>query len=176
MNTYYIDGYNVIHFCPRLQPLADRDFEAARDTLIDRVSRYCAQTGEVARIVFDGRGRKPEPSAPFRGAPGLEVVYSPGHLSADTLIERFVYGSKNRREIVVVTGDQGIRQLCRGLGSFVMAPEHFLDMIQETLDRAGHALRVDAQRYCSSPLEDRLDDNARNRLNRLKRSLKGNNE
>jgi predicted RNA-binding protein with PIN domain len=172
MNIYFIDGYNVIHFCPRLQPLAQRDFEAARDSLIDRVARYCAQTGEPARIIFDGRGRKPEPTAPLRGAPGLEVVYSPGHLSADTVIERFVYGSKNRREIVVVTGDQGIRQLCRGLGSLVMAPEHFLDMIQENLNRARHTLRADAQRYRSSPLEDRLDDNAREQLNRLKRKLK----
>lgn len=171
MPTYYLDGYNVIYRCPELQRLAAEDFEAARDTLADRVARYAAVTGAAIKIVFDGRGRRAEPGVASRGAPGLEIVYSPGHLSADALIERLVYHSTDRREIVVVSGDAGIRQLCTALGSFVMAPDHFLTMVQDKLRESGIALRREHDRYRRLTVEDRLGDEARGKLGELKQKL-----
>lgn len=172
--TYYIDGYNVIHQCPKLQPLTQTDFEAARDALVDRISRYCGITGEPAKVIFDGRGRRAEPHAPYRGAPGLEVIYSPGHLTADAIIERHVYSSGARREIVVVTGDRGIRDLCRGLGSLVMTPVHFLGMVDEILNRSNAQLRNNYERFSTNRLEDRLDTDTLDRLAKLKSSLEHN--
>ena len=106
---YYIDGYNVIHFCSQLRPLAEENFEAARDALVERVARFCAASGEVAKIVFDGRGHQAEPAPPFRGSPGMEVIYSPKSQSADAFIEREAYVAPRRGDVVVVTGDRGIR-------------------------------------------------------------------
>ncbi|NUM53624.1 MAG: NYN domain-containing protein [Candidatus Hydrogenedentes bacterium] len=171
-SIYLIDAYNVMYQCPQLRPLARRDFEAARDALVDRVSRYCGTTGEPAKVIFDGRGRTPELHTPYRGAPGLEVIYSPGHLTADAVIEREVYSAHNRREIVVVSGDRGIRDLCRGLGSLVMAPEHFLNMIDEVLTRSSAHLRTSYERFSTNLLEDRLPDHAREKLTKLKKKLK----
>jgi hypothetical protein len=170
MPTYYLDGYNVIYRCPELQILAEEDFEAARDTLVDRVARFAAVTGAAIKIVFDGRGRRAEPGE-ARGAPGLEIMYSPGHQSADALIERLVYNSRQRREIIVVSGDAGIRQLCTALGSFVMAPEHFLTMVRDKLRESGVALRREHERYRRMTVEDRLENGARDRLNELKGKL-----
>jgi predicted RNA-binding protein with PIN domain len=169
---YLIDAYNVIHQCAQLKTLVHRDFEGARDALVERVSRYCGTTGEPAKVIFDGRGRKPELHTPYRGAPGLEVIYSPGHLTADAIIEREVYAAKDRREIVVVTGDRGIRDLCRGLGSLVMAPEHFLSMVDEVLTRSSAHLRTTYERFSTNLLEDRLTDHAREKLGKLKKRLK----
>lgn len=169
--TYYIDGYNVIHHCPQLQPLVRSSFEAARDTLIERVARYCAATGERAKIVFDGRGGRLDPVVPFRSGPGFEVVYSPSRQSADTVIEREVYASANRRAIVVVSGDYGIRQLCSALGALVMDPANFLAAVQDTLDRASASLRTQANQYKSAPLGERLTDASRNRLEEIKDAL-----
>jgi predicted RNA-binding protein with PIN domain len=171
MPTFYIDGYNVIHQCPRLLRLSKSGFEAARDGLIERVARFVGTTGEPSTIVFDGRGRNAEPHTPFRGPPGLEVIYSPGHLTADAVIERHVYASSNRRDIVVVTGDHGIRDLCRGLGSLVMSPDHFLTIVEETLANSTAHLRTTFEKFSTNFLEDRLPDETREHLLRLKDSF-----
>ncbi len=170
-HIYLIDAYNVMYQCPQLKPLAARDFEAARDALVERVSRYCGTTGEPAKIIFDGQGRNPEKHRPYRGAPGLEVVYSPGHLTADAIIEREVYAAPHRREIIVVTGDRGIRDLCRGLGSLVMAPEHFLSMVDEVLTRSSAHMRTTYEKFSTNFLEDRLPDHSREHLSKLKKRL-----
>lgn len=169
---YYIDGYNVIYHCPQLRPLAHKGSEAARDALVDQVSRFCTVTGEQAKIVFDGRGRQSQTDVPWRASPGLEVVYSPGHQSADTMIERFVYGTDNRHEVMVVSGDRGIRDLCRGFGAFVMEPAHFLSLVEEKLEGA-RALLPPATRDSryKDTLGDRLDPGDLDRLRELKKKL-----
>jgi len=171
MSTYLIDGYNVIHQCPQLQPLTRDHFEASRDTLIDRVSRYCSNTGESAKIIFDGRGRRQEPLPPECGTAGVEIIYSPGHHSADTLIERIVYSAKNRRDYVVVSGDRGIRDLVRGLGGMTMIPASFLTEVQQVLERSSSALRTQSRRHHSNHLEDRLSGESLKKLKRLKNRL-----
>ncbi len=165
-NLYCIDGYNVIYFCRKLKPMTLTNFEAARDSLIERVSRYCTITGDRAKIVFDGRGLRGGLEMPLPGGPDLEVLFSPGHLSADTVIERFVHSAANRREIVVVTGDRGIRDLCRGLGSLVLAPESFLSSMDTALAQSSASLRREATKYSSNPVEDRLSDKSARRLQR----------
>ncbi|MBN2308557.1 MAG: NYN domain-containing protein [Candidatus Hydrogenedentes bacterium] len=170
--TYYIDGYNVIHFCPALRPLADANFESARDALIERVARFCSASGDSAKIVFDGRGRQADPHLPFRAGPGLEVVYSPAHQSADALIERTAYHAPNRRDLVVVTGDRGIRGLCRGMGTLVMEPNHFLSTIDERLNRERDDLQRTHERHTGISIEERLDEASQSRIQALKKRLK----
>ncbi|MBX7256189.1 MAG: NYN domain-containing protein [Candidatus Hydrogenedentes bacterium] len=165
MSTLYcIDGYNVIHFCRKLKPLTMSNFEAARDSLIERVSRYCTITGDRAKIVFDGRNRRGESELPLHGGQGLEVLFSPGHLTADTVIERFVHASANRREIVVISGDRGIRDLCRGLGALVLTPESFLSSMDTALTQSRASLQREATKYSSNPVEERLSDKSVRRL------------
>ena len=122
---YYIDGYNVIHHCSQLKGLAMRNFEAARDELIEQVSGFCGNSGHRAQIVFDGSNQDPTPGELAYASPHLEVTYSSKRQSADAYIERRVYTASDRRSIVVVTADRGIRQLCQGLGTLVMAPRSF---------------------------------------------------
>src|SRR5690606_369734 len=99
---YYIDGYNVVHHAPTLVDLARHDLERARETLVDCVAHFCSLTGERARVVFDGVGSRPQPTR-RPTAPGVEVIYAPAHKSADAYIERAVYKTADRREIIVVT-------------------------------------------------------------------------
>lgn len=171
MTIYLIDGYNVIHKCPQLRPLTRTNFEASRDTLIDRVARYCSLTGHHAKIIFDGRGHRQEPSPPDCGTAGVEIIYSPGHHTADTLIERIVYGAANRRDYIVVSGDRGIRDLVRGLGGMTMIPDSFLTEIQQVLDSASDALRHQSRQHRRSHLEERLSGDSLERLKKLKGKL-----
>ncbi len=169
--TYYIDGYNVIHQSRSIRPLLKADFETARDALVERVARFCSVTGERAQIVFDGRGRRAEPALPFHRAPGLEVVYSPGHQTADALIERSVYNTVDRRHLVVVSGDSGIRNLCRGLGALVMSPASFLATVRETVGNSRASLERDHRANPRLRVEDRLSAENLRQLRRLKDRL-----
>lgn len=169
--TYYIDGYNVIHHCSRLKQLAQHNFEAARDELVERVARFCSATDHIGKIVFDGADRNQ--ALPELGAiaPRLEVAYSTRHKTADALIERWVYMTENRRDIVVVTADRGIRQLCQGLGALVMTPEHFLTEVRDVLSHSQTELHLAHRTHKRYTLEDRLDEKTLLRLAKIKNSL-----
>lgn len=171
-NLYYIDGYNVIHHCKRLKKLAKTDFEAGREALIDRVARYCTDAGKAAKIIFDGRGRRPDLISPFLSGPRLEVIYSPASQSADALIEREVYEATNRSSIIVVTSDRGIRDLCAGLGALTMHPDHFLSMIEESLRQARDSIQLTQYKHRhATRMEDHLDEATRENLDALRRKL-----
>ena len=171
MPLYYIDGYNVIYHSSLLKPIALRDFEAARDALVEKVAAFCATTGSQAKIVFDGRGRPSAPVAPISGVPGLEVLYSHGDKSADAVIERIVYSASNARDLIVVSGDHGIRSFCQSQGALVMAPENFIASVRERLAHTQatleHLKRPDTQQR----LENRLDDATLERLRKLRKTL-----
>ena len=170
-SRYYIDGYNVIHFCPHMQSLANRDFEAARDALVDIAARFSATTGKQVTVVFDGRGRARNASKPPCGTPGVQVVYSPGHQSADSVIERYVYQASNRLDVVVVSADAGIRDFCRSLGAVVIPPESFLGIARDALDRARSDLQHKARTSTRNLLEDRLDERSRSHLRKVRKDL-----
>lgn len=171
-SLYYIDGYNVVHHCAKLQALAGQDFESARDTLIDRVARFCSITGSQARIIFDGRGRRIEAAVPTYAGGAVEVMYSPDKHSADTVIERMVYNAgDDPKRIVVVSGDRGIRELCRAMGSLVMAAGNFLDMVEERLKRASSELSAASNAKTRMPLEERLGGETRDALEALRKRL-----
>ncbi len=170
-STYYIDGYNVIHHSKLLQPLAVQDFEAAREALIEKVGRFCSATGSIAKIVFDGRGRKAQGMTPAAHYPGLEVIYSPGHQSADTVIERIVYTATERRSVIVVSADRGIRDLCRGLNALVMVPDNFLSTIRETEAETRTTVAQTQKADSLLRIEGRLDETTLERLARIRRDL-----
>jgi len=171
MALYFIDGYNVIHHSSLLKPIAMRDFEAARDALIEKVAGFCATTGSRATIVFDGRGRRSEPVTPLGGVPGLEVVYSHGDKSADAVIERTVYTTPNPRDLIVVTSDRGIRSFCQSQGALVMKPENFIASVRERVGQTQAALDHLKRPDTDQRLENRLDEAALERLRKLRETL-----
>ncbi len=171
--TYYIDGYNVIHFSSVLKPLAMRDFESARDALIEKVAAFCAFTRCPTIIVFDGRGRRSAATAPRSDVPGLKVLYSHGDKTADAMIERIVYEAKERRDIIVVTGDRGIRGFCQSLGALVMEPDHFLANVREHAATTRAAMDFIKRPDTLNRIEGRLGNETLDKLEALKRRLEG---
>lgn len=170
---YYIDGYNVIHHWPELQALARRDLENARDTLIDNIARFCAVTNTRAAIVFDGRGPKTQTIPLLLGAPEVEVLYSPRRTSADVLIQQQVRAVRRRAgEIVVVSADRLLGDLCRAMGAFVVGPGHFLAMVGDAMGRSRAELRH-AEHHAAFPsLEGRLSAASLTRLQGLQKRLR----
>lgn len=166
-----VDGYNVLHQSHKLLHLVRQDMETAREALIDKVAHYCIQTGRRVTIVFDGRGPKiTQKVAHNRAVPTLEVLYSPGHLTADAVIERMVYQKARKMDAIVVTSDRGVRDLCRGMGALVMDANNFLQSLQETRADIGETVR-NTQKPAPINVEDRLDDTSRKILERLRKKL-----
>ncbi|HOE65241.1 MAG TPA: NYN domain-containing protein [Candidatus Hydrogenedentes bacterium] len=172
MPEYVVDGYNIIHHCRLLRPLIDQSVEFARNALIERLARFCATTGSAITLVFDGRSRQFVAEANLATVPLLRITYSEAGQTADALIERLVYNMPNRRDVIVVTGDQGIRQLCRGLGSLVMGPENFLKTVDGTVSSARDSLAVAQAKAEPARLEDRLDASSLRRLREMGERLR----
>jgi len=170
-SIYLIDGYNLLHHTPKLRNLVRTDFEAARDALAAMVTIWCSASGHQAKIIFDGRGPLHESSTPPLSGKGVEIIYGPGHLTADTVIERMVYNTGQRQSYVVVTGDRGIRDLCQHMGAFVMTPAHFLTGLNETQTTMRETIEHKSSGNIKS-LEDRLDSGTLAQLQELKDKLK----
>lgn len=168
---YYIDGYNLLHHSRDLKQIAGRDYESARDALIDMLARYSGMTGTQVKVVFDGRGRAAESVASVPGAPGLEVIFSPKQHSADTVIERSVYQANDRRAIVVVTGDRAISDLCRGLGAVVIGPDHFLASVREASEQVSTSLETTGRSQGIGRVEGRLSESDLDHLRDLRERL-----
>ncbi|GMV98930.1 MAG: hypothetical protein AMXMBFR84_00700 [Candidatus Hydrogenedentota bacterium] len=168
--TYIIDGYNVMHRCRGLLSTADHSIETARNELVDRVVRYCAESMDHAVIVFDGRGPLSESARPEHFA-NVEIVYSPKHLNADTLIERRIYEATGRTNYVVVSGDKGIRDLCRGMGSLALTPDNFLTTLRNAFEQDRQVRQYAADQSKRNEVSDRLDAGSLQKLIELRKKL-----
>ena len=167
--TYYIDGYNVLHKLAEIDPLHADNLETARDTLIEHVAGFCSTTGNRATIVFDGRGRTIDSES--HPVPGLTVMYSPERSSADAVIEKAVANTPDRKTLVIVTGDHGIADLCRGMGALVIPPETFFSSLVDASQRTSARVRASQRGGRIGNLEEGLDPDTRSRLAALRKKL-----
>ena len=119
-----VDGYNVLHFWPRLRKLTGRSLEQQREALIRVLRQYSDATNCRVTVVFDGHSakRKPDQIAP---TPGLEVLFSAVGRTADDMIERFVGTVVDPSYIQVVTNDNVERRTVEMLGAQSVSTELF---------------------------------------------------
>lgn len=122
---------------------------AHRDELVDALASFVAIRGARGVVVFDGAGEQ-------RDVGALSVRYAP---HADTLLERLAAERREQEVVLLVTSDATIRGTS-GQEVRKRSSASFLD----ELVQAGH--REDA----ASRVADRLDDETRERLERLRRA------
>ena len=77
---------------------------------------------------------------------------------------------RDRLEVVVVSNDQGLRDLCRGMGSLVMEADYFLSEIEETRSEVMQTLQR-TQSHRPASIEDGLDEATLARLKELRDKL-----
>jgi predicted RNA-binding protein with PIN domain len=117
--AYIVDGNNVIGQTPGWH----RDKPGSRHRLLGELAAFASATRARVTVVFDGAPDEGVPDgATFRGV----KVYYPGRGSdADSVIERLVAGSRDRRGLVVVTSDRRLAAECRDLGARVVRSGEF---------------------------------------------------
>ena len=98
MANILIDGYNLIG-------VAHRDFEKARNELIQRLNRYSNLTGHSVTVVFDGWKNGQAAETKIRMG-GITVVYSSLGEKADSVIKRML--SSPTKKWIAVSSDREI--------------------------------------------------------------------
>lgn len=171
MTTYFLDGYNVIHCSDSLRATAGKSMDSARNALIKSAADFCTQSGQQVVVVFDGTA---DPSMAVKGASRvgrLRIVYCKSAMSADTYIERAVYQMRNRLDAAVVTADNTVAQLVRGLGALVLKPQSFIDEVQKTLSETRGRRPAPKGHRFGTGLSDRLGERSQAELEALRAVL-----
>jgi len=119
-----IDGYSLLHRDPETKQIAASNLRRARETLIEKISRTATALATHVTVVFDGQERSG--SAPG-GLQSIEILYSPAHLTADTVIERIVHSAGNPENWLVVTNDRRERETVMATGVHTMSCAVFLE-------------------------------------------------
>jgi predicted RNA-binding protein with PIN domain len=140
---YLFDGYNLLNA---------GDFRS-REELVDLLAGWVALSGGRGVVVFDGAGED------TRHGP-LEVRFA---LTADHLLERLAAASRDSEAVVLVSSDREIRQT---VGQEVSKRES-KDFAAQL--RAGASVEARDPPAARSRIEDALDEETRQRLERFRR-------
>lgn len=128
--AYVVDGNNVIGQTPGWH----RDKPGSRRRLLGELAAFVRATKARVTVVFDGAPGEVPDGAVFQGV----KVYYPGRGSdADSVIERLVASSRDRRGITVVTSDRQLAAEVRGLGARVVRSGEFRKQMAATAVTAG---------------------------------------
>jgi len=133
---YYIDGYNLLHVLLKNKKTKQANLEEHRNQLIHLLQDFAFLTGSRVTVVFDGNS--PEnirpffPKKPSSAEYQFEILFSSQNSDADSLIEHCIYRETHKENIFVVSSDHALRQVCVGMGVFVMQPERFIKYHHQT--------------------------------------------
>lgn len=127
-----VDGYSLLHSWPELAAGAPRHSAAARDELINVLTRYSDAVGTPVTVVFDGGGHRGTRSREESGS-AVEVIFSRTGQTADQIIERVTHRMKPFGEVLAVTDDYAERDTVISLGGFASSCDSFINTIQNAL-------------------------------------------
>lgn len=122
MQTYIIDGNNLIGKINRLFSVQKTNPQNSREQLVHILDRYFAKKKQKVSLHFDG----------FPGI-GIKSVKSKINYShsrtADYEIKQEIERSNNPRQIVVVTSDHEIQNFAKVCGCKVIKSEDFREQL-----------------------------------------------
>lgn len=132
-----VDGYNVIRNNPRYAFPEGADYDSsstwnkARQAVINDAALMAQGAYERCTVVFDGAGNPASTGRPKRVA-GIDVVFSPAGVSADSVIERLAHDARERGfEVMVVSSDFTIQSTVFGGGVTRMSATGFASAGEE---------------------------------------------
>ncbi len=120
MRYLLVDAHSVIFSWPEFHELHGRNRLVAREELTRKLTAYQDATGVRVVLVFDGKGERPN-SEKMPG--GIQVFYSGGKDSADSIIERLAAKYAGEHEITVATNDHLEQQTVITFGGLAISVE-----------------------------------------------------
>lgn len=120
-----VDGYNIIGSWDELKTLKESDLGSSRAQLAAVMSAYYPWCWERIIIVFDGRHFS------WEHLDGIEVVFTGGRETADTMIERLAAGLSSYYRVEVATSDFAEHRAASNLGASVLSAAALHDRMAE---------------------------------------------
>ncbi|WP_160693360.1 NYN domain-containing protein [Clostridium sp. C2-6-12] len=131
MKTIFVDGYNVINSWPNLKQRKDFSFEAARQTLIDKLHNYGVFKACKIVLVFDAHKVMGSLEKKEEINKNILVIFTKDGETADSYIEKQVNSLGRKHEIVVVTSDSLEQQTIFQRGAVRMSSlEFYSEMVK----------------------------------------------
>jgi len=127
-----VDGYSLLHSWPELAPGRVRHSAAAREELLQRLTRYQDAIGTPITVFFDGSGA-PVGTPTAHSTPNMEVLYSKAGQTADDMIERTAYRLAPYGEVMAVTDDIAERETVSSMGGLASSCWNFIQTVESTL-------------------------------------------
>ena len=123
-----IDGYSLLHRDPSYAAVLSRNITLARQQLVRAIEPLAGSLAEQVTIVFDGveqggRGEGYESKA-------IELIFSPGHHTADTVIERLVHDDPRPAEVLVISSDRSERETATAAGAHTLSCGDFIEQCE----------------------------------------------
>ena len=146
-----IDGNNLLHAMPSLESTVGRDFAMARRKLVHELDELVNVLAHRITIVFDGRHGGHETG--FEGS-AVEVVFSPSHLTADSVIERLAVQTVDRDSTSVVSSDFLERHTVEASGVHTLSCRSFLDELRRAQGTLRHSLKENSRPKRKNALGD----------------------
>ena len=118
-----VDGYNLIRQSPRLSLLDAQDLEAGREALMQSLADYRrSRPQHKITVVFDGTNA-PSFSPRRDRLRGIDIVYSRGGETADSVIKRIA--RKERERSMIVSSDRDIVNFSERQGAATISSTDF---------------------------------------------------
>jgi predicted RNA-binding protein with PIN domain len=169
LDRLIVDGYNIIFAWPELAALKDVKLEDARELLVAILADYAAMTRQRVTVVFDSH-RRSDAEASEQLVSGVQVVYSGRKTTADHVIERLLFETKASDEVTVATSDGLQRDLALGRQIKTVSAATLKAQVDAVLSRRNQQIGDSrAQSDIARRLEDRIDAQTRERLERMRR-------
>ena len=128
------------------------DLARLRKNLLVQLEPLANVIARRITIVFDGQSDKTQDNQ--KESEVIDVVYSPPHLSADTVIENLVWKADRPEDILVVTSDRLERDGASASGADTMASSLFISMIEDEQRRLSSEINQMNKRHENVTLGD----------------------
>lgn len=169
MKTIFVDGYNVINSWPNLKRTKEFSFEAARQTLIDKLHNYGVFKACKIVLVFDAHKVTGNLEKKEQVNQNISVVFTKDGETADSYIEKKVNALGRKYEIVVVTSDSLEQQTVFQRGAVRMSS---LEFYNEVL-KVEKSIKIKTNKNKSldkNSISDNIDDKIAEILEQIRRS------
>lgn len=120
---YLIDGNNLIG---HTKSISYKD-PKARQQVLDRIAGFLESRRRSATVVFDGTAE------PLRKTRWMRLVFSGPGRTADDLIRGQVEGTRSRKDLCVVSSDNGVYGYARSCGVDALKCHEFNRLLNDEL-------------------------------------------
>lgn len=122
MKHYIIDGNNLIGKIKRLSELQNKDKQSAREQIVYLLQRSFSGKKVKVSLHFDGFENN------RLSIPNGRIIYSDSK-SADEKIKNQITSTKNKREVIVISSDNDIRNYAKVCGCSLLTSQEFYKQI-----------------------------------------------